>query len=55
MARNTGHENPTSLENNIEESNILGELQNTLKMSRINARDYTEQQIIQSIKLFLTV
>ncbi len=55
VARNTGHENPTSLENNIEESNILGELQNTLKMSRINARDYTEQQIIQSIKLFLTV
>lgn len=55
VARNTGHDNPTSLETNIEESNILGELQDTLKMSKINARDYTEQQIIESIKLFLNV
>ena len=55
VARNSGNDNPTSLESTIEESNILSELHDTLKITQINSRDFTENQIIESIKLFLTV
>lgn len=55
VARNSGNDNPTSLESTIEESNILSELHDTLKITQINSRNFTENQIIESIKLFLTV
>ncbi|MAS52234.1 MAG: hypothetical protein CMD20_03410 [Flavobacteriales bacterium] len=55
VARNSGNDNPTSLETTIEESNILSELHDTLKITQINSRNFTENQIIESIKLFLTV
>ncbi len=55
VARNSGNDNLTSLESTIEESNILSELHDTLKISQINSRDFTENQIIESIKLFLAV
>lgn len=55
VARNSGNDNPTSLENTIEESNILSELQDKLKITQINSRNFTENQIIESIKFFLKV
>ena len=55
VARNSGNDNPTSLESTIEESNILIELSDILKITQINSRDFTESQIIESIKLFLTI
>ena len=55
VAKNSGNDNPTSLESTIEESNILSELQDKLKITQINSRDFTENQIIESIKFFLKV
>ncbi|MBL58008.1 MAG: hypothetical protein CMP61_12550 [Flavobacteriales bacterium] len=55
VARNASSSLPTTLETNIEESNILSELRDKLKLSRVNANDFTEEQIIDSIKFFLTV
>tara|TARA_Y100000766_G_scaffold272838_1_gene273099 strand:- start:2146 stop:3405 length:1260 start_codon:yes stop_codon:yes gene_type:complete len=55
VARNSGNDSPTSLESTIEESNILTELQDKLKITQINSRDFTENQIIESIKFFLKV
>ncbi len=55
VARNSGNDNATSLESTIAESNILSELNDTLKITQINSRDFTESQIIKSIKLFLEV
>ena len=55
VARNSGNDNLTSLENTIEESNILSELNDKLKITQINSRNFTENEIIESIKLFLKV
>jgi hypothetical protein len=55
VAKNSGNNNPTSLESTIEESNILTELQDKLKITQINSRDFTENQIRESIKFFLKV
>ena len=55
VARNSGSDSPTSLESTIEESNILTELKDKLKITKINSRDFTENQIIESIKFFLKV
>ena len=55
VARNASSSLPTTLETNLEESNILSELRDKLKLSRVNANDFNEEQIIDSIKFFLTV
>ena len=55
VAKNSNNSLSTSLENSLEESNILSELRDKLKLIRVNANDYTEDQIIESIKFFLTV
>jgi uncharacterized sporulation protein YeaH/YhbH (DUF444 family) len=55
VARNSGNDNLTSLENTIEDSNILSELNDKLKITQINSRNFTENEIIESIKLFLKV
>ena len=55
VARNASSSLPTTLETNLEESNILSELRDKLKLSRVNANEFNEEQIIDSIKFFLTV
>jgi hypothetical protein len=55
IAKNASSSLPTTLETNLEESNILSELRDKLKLSRVNANEFTEEQIIDSIKFFLTV
>lgn len=55
VARNTSLSFPSTLEINLENSSILSDLSNKLKLEVIDAKDFTEDQIISSIKTFLTV
>jgi hypothetical protein len=55
IAKNASNRLPTTLESTLEESNVLSELRDKLKLSRVNANEFTEEQIIDTIKFFLTV
>jgi uncharacterized protein len=53
VARNSGSGNPTSLENTIKDEGVVHDLKGTLVMEHINAREYSETEIVESIKKIL--